>query len=347
MWYRGARRTSYYESSWPEYVPVAERRRRAEREIEQLRKSGRPVSSVTIEGRKIATTFWGTAWCKNLEGYADFASRIGRGRSYVRNGSVLDLQISPNAVSAIVSGSSLYQIKIDIAAVPKPQWSTICRDCAGGIDSLVELLQGRFSTGVMQRICRQADGLFPKPSEIRFTCSCPDWAYMCKHVAAALYGVGARLDQQPELLFRLRAVDANELVAHLDTAMPLAKSGPDADRVLANDDLSALFGLEMDGVEAGASRADAAASGVPAARKSKRTPVKKTTVKAGKSAPSKSMAAKRGSAMLPAKTVGKRGRPRADATSNLEAPSARGSSARVKPKTTRRVPASKRNGSAR
>lgn len=346
MWYRGARRTSYYESSWPEYVPIAERRRRAGREIEQLRKSGRPVSSVIIEGNKIATTFWGKAWCQNLEGYADFASRIGRGRSYVRNGSVLDLQISPNTVSAIVSGSTLYQIKIDIAAVPKPQWSTICHDCAGGIDSLVELLQGRLSTGVMQRICRQADGLFPKPGEIRFTCSCPDWAYMCKHVAAVLYGIGARLDQHPELLFRLRAVDVNELVAHIDTAMPLAKSGPEAGRVLANNDLSALFGLEMDGMEAGGSRADAAAPAVPATRK-KKTSVKKTTAKNGKPAPNRTMVAKRGAAMLPGKTVGKPGRPRADATSNLEAPGTRGSSAMAKSKATRRVRASKRDGSAR
>ena len=224
MSYRSSR-SRRYEARWPEYVPVAERRRRAAAEMEKLRKKGHPVSPVTLEGKKIATTFWGKAWCDNLERYADFANRIERGRTYVRNGSVVDLQIAPRKVTAMVSGSSLYKITVDISEVPNPHWATICRDCAGGIDSLVELLQGRFSTGVMERICRQGDGLFPKPTEIRFKCSCPDGAYMCKHIAAVLYGVGARLDQKPELLFRLRAVDENELVARIDSSVPLTKSG--------------------------------------------------------------------------------------------------------------------------
>ena len=145
----------------------------------------------------------------------------------------------------MVSGSELYKVKISIKAMLRPQWQCLCRDCAGGIDSLVELLQGRFSKGVMERLCRQDNGLFPKPSEIRFSCSCPDSASMCKHVAAVLYGVGSRLDEQPELLFRLRAVDHNELVADLDTAVPLSKTAPAAGKVLETDDLSALFGLDL------------------------------------------------------------------------------------------------------
>ncbi len=214
--------------------------------MEKLRKKGHPVSPVKIEGRAIASTFWGKAWCDNLERYRDYENRIERGRTYVRNGSVVDLQIAPREVTALVSGSELYNVKVSIAEVPKKQWASICKDCAGGIDSLVELLQGRFSKGVMERICRQGDGLFPKPAEIRFSCSCPDHASMCKHVAAVLYGVGARLDAQPELLFRLRAVDENDLLARIDTALPLAKGAPGAGKVLAEDDLSALFGLDMD-----------------------------------------------------------------------------------------------------
>src|SRR5208282_3903355 len=146
--------------------------------------------------------------------------------TYVRNGSVVDLQIAPREVTAMVSGSELYNVKVSITEVPKKLWASICKDCAGGIDSLVELLQGRFSKGVMERICRQGDGLFPKPAEIRFSCSCPDHASMCKHVAAVLYGVGARLDAQPELLFRLRAVDEAELVADLGAALPGSRKGP-------------------------------------------------------------------------------------------------------------------------
>lgn len=241
---------SYYDyEGWAPYVSVAERRRQAEREIKKLRKKGQPISPVTIEGRAIATSFWGKAWCKNLEDYRDYESRLPRGRTYVRNGSVVDLQIAPLEVRAMVSGSSIYQVTIGIAAASKAQWRALCRDCAGAIDSLVELLQGRFSKAVMDRICRQDTGLFPKPSEIRFHCSCPDSASMCKHVAAALYGVGSRLDEKPELLFLLRAVDGNDLTADLSGALPLAKQAPAAAKVLATEDLSALFGLDMGGAD--------------------------------------------------------------------------------------------------
>ena len=191
----------------------------------KLRKKGHPVAPVVIEGRAIVTTFWGKAWCDNLESYHDFENRLPRGRTYVRNGSVLDLQIAPREVTAMVSGSSIYKVTVSIDAVPTARWKSICKDCAGGIDSLVELLQGRLSQGVMERICRQGLGLFPGPPEIRFTCSCPDYASMCKHVAAVLYGVGARLDAQPELLFRLRAVDEKDLVTGIDKAIADGKAG--------------------------------------------------------------------------------------------------------------------------
>jgi len=211
----------------------------------KLRRKGHPVAPVTIEGRTIARTFWGKAWCENLESYHDYENRLPRGRTYVRNGSVVDLQIAPLEVKALVSGSSIYTVTVSIKAMPKAQWQSLCRDCTGGIDSLVELLQGRFSKGVMERLCRQDTGLFPKPSEIRFSCSCPDSASMCKHVAAVLYGVGARLDEQPELLFHLRAVDHGDL----DTAMPLSTASPAAGKVLDAEDVAALFGLEMAGEE--------------------------------------------------------------------------------------------------
>ncbi len=237
--------------SWKPYVTAAERRRQAMREVQKLRKAGHPVSPVVIDGRTIARTFWGQAWCKNLEGYSDYDNRLPRGRTYVRNGSVLDLQITPGEVRALVSGSAIYKVAVQVSALPKTRWSSICTDCAGAIDTLVELLQGRFSKGVMARICRQKTGLFPVPAEIRFSCSCPDWASMCKHVAAVLYGIGARLDDRPELLFRLRKVDEKDLIAKAGSDLPLSKGGPAADRVLAADDVSALFGLEMAPAEDG------------------------------------------------------------------------------------------------
>jgi uncharacterized Zn finger protein len=229
---------------WRPYVSVAQRRRQAEREMQKRKKQGHAVSPVIIEGRAIVKTFWGKSWCENLEGYSDYENRLPRGRTYVRNGSVVDLQIKPGVINAWVSGSELYEISLTVAPVAKSRWKSICDDCAGAIDSLVELLQGRFSKGVMERICRQSHGLFPTPAELKLSCSCPDGAYMCKHVAAVLYGIGARFDHQPELLFRLRGVDEKELIAKAGKGLPLAKQAPARARILGGD-LSDIFGLDM------------------------------------------------------------------------------------------------------
>ena len=256
----------YYDWQWKPYVSVATRRQKAERATAKLRKKGRTIVPVVIEGRKITRTFWGTAWCRNLESYSDYENRLPRGRAYVRNGSVVHLEIAAGSVKALVSGSSLYEVTIGISPVPKTRWSSICSDSAGAIDSLVELLQGRFSKGVMERLCRQHSGLFPAPKEITLACSCPDWASMCKHVAAVLYGVGARLDEQPELLFRLRKVDEKDLIAKADGGARLAKRGPSKGKVLSNANLAELFGLPM----AVADASDAADA--TAAAKNKRLP---------------------------------------------------------------------------
>jgi len=266
----------YYE--FKPYVRVADRIRAAQRETEKLRKKGQKVSPIVITGKKIATTFWGTAWCEHLERYSDFSNRLPRGRTYVRNGSVVDLQIAEGVVTAKVSGSSMYKVKISIAHLPSDRWRILRHECVGAIDSLVELLQGRFSKGVMERLCHPIAGLFPAPSEIRMDCSCPDWAGMCKHVAATLYGVGARLDNEPALLFKLRGVDETELIASA-TAGPSvgAKAKPrKADKTLASQDLSALFGIEMaDGVDVDASAEKAVDSSVAAKAKARRAAKKK------------------------------------------------------------------------
>ena len=233
----------YYD--WKPYVPVAARRRQAAREAAKLLKKGRRLSPVIVDGRKIAKTFWGESWCDNLERYSDYANRLPRGRTYVRNGSVVDLQIAPGTVTALVSGSTMYDVKVDVASVPKARWHAISADCAGAIDSLVELLQGRFSKGVMARLCQEKTGLFPSPQEITFTCSCPDWASMCKHVAAVLYGIGSRLDEQPDLLFALRKVNQQDLIAKASTGLSQKRKGPAGKKVLESDDLSGMFGIEI------------------------------------------------------------------------------------------------------
>lgn len=256
----------FYE--WSPYVPVAERRRKAAAEMAKLAKKGQAISPVVVQGRAIANTAWGKAWCANMESYSDYANRLPRGRTYVRNGSVVDLQITPGQVAARVSGSSIYNTTITVKPVPKAKWQQVCADCAGGIDSLVALLQGRFSTGVMDRLCRQGDGLFPVPKDVHFDCSCPDGASMCKHVAAVLYGIGARLDSKPELLFTLRQVDPAELLSKAGTGVATTPAA--GERTLADDDLGALFGLEMEAPTAAATAApkkpQAAAKPVAAAR---------------------------------------------------------------------------------
>jgi hypothetical protein len=233
----------YYD--WRPYVPVHVRRKKAAREMDRLLKKGHAVSPVVIAGRAIAKTFWGQSWCRNLERYSDYSNRLPRGRTYVRNGSVVDLQIGPGKVTARVAGSSLYEVRVEVSPVPKARWAALCKDCAGGIDSLVELLQGRLSKGVMERICAERKGLFPSPAEIEFDCSCPDWASMCKHVAAVLYGVGARLDARPELLFALRRVDQKDLIARAGKDLPLTRKGPAAGKVLPDGGLSEMFGIEL------------------------------------------------------------------------------------------------------
>ena len=234
---------SYF--GWRPYVPVAEKRRQAAGKLAKLKKQRQSVSPVTIEGRTIAKSFWGKSWCSNLERYSDYENRLPRGRAYVRHGAVVDLQITKGEVAAMVAGSDLYEVKIGIAPVAAVRWQAICRDCAGSVDSLVELLQGRLAKVVMDRVCREGDGLFPSPREIKLSCNCPDWADMCKHVAAALYGVGARLDDRPELLFVLRNVDENELLAGVEQDLPVTREPPGAAKVLDDIDVAALFGLEM------------------------------------------------------------------------------------------------------
>ena len=238
---------------WKPYVSAAERRKKAEREIAKLSKKGHAHAPVTLQGRKLGATFWGKAWCDNLESYSDYANRLPRGRTYVRNGSVVDLQVSGGEIRARVMGSALYTVTVKVAPIPAACWNAICKDCAGSIDSLVELLQGRLSKAVMERVCQQKSGLFPAPAEIELSCSCPDWASMCKHVAAVLYGIGVRLDEQPELAFKLRAVDHTELIVSATKGSTLSTKTPVSQRVLDADDLSALFGLEMEGTQPEAS----------------------------------------------------------------------------------------------
>jgi uncharacterized Zn finger protein len=233
---------SYY-YGWAPRQSVAQRRADAARRIRDAGRRGAPLSPVTVEGRQLARTYWGKAWCDNLERYRDYAHRLERGRSYLRSGSVIDLQITAGRVEAKVCGSTLYDIAIEVAPVTPAAWRALQRDCAGSIGSRVDLLAGELSEAVMARLCADRTGLFPAPASIEFTCSCPDYAIMCKHVAAAMYGVGVRLDQSPDLLFTLRRVSLDDLIAAAVSTRVAAP--PKSSRVLATDGLAAMFGIEL------------------------------------------------------------------------------------------------------
>ncbi len=230
---------------WGRYVPVAERKQNALMHVDKLRKNGKACAPIVISGRNISNTFWGKSWCLNLESYSDYSNRLPRGRTYVRNGSVIDLQISKGKIDAQVMGSSLYRVTITVKPIAEQKWKSLVKACAGQVDSMIELLQGKFSNAVMEIITRKGEGLFPKPQEISMKCSCPDSATMCKHVASVLYGIGASLDTKPEALFSLRDVDHFDLIAASNTNDSLLQFGTGNAGIDA-DDLSALFGIEID-----------------------------------------------------------------------------------------------------
>ena len=230
---------------WGEYVPVAQRRANALREMARLRKKGRNIQPIEVDGRAIARSFWGKGWCDHLESFSDYENRLPRGRRYVRNGSVCHLDIKTGKIEAIVSGTELYNVTVTIKKLKPVIWKSVKANCSGRIGSMLELLQGRLSDQVMTVVADRANGLFPKPSEISLRCDCPDWAIMCKHVAAVLYGVGRRLDHQPELLFLLRDVDAAELIS-TDMAVP---SGVAPGNAIDDDKLGDIFGIDLDDMD--------------------------------------------------------------------------------------------------
>lgn len=299
---------------FPPYVPVAARRARAlaaaGRLVKSTGKKGTPERQLfpvaPIQGNKIARSFWGQAWCANLESYSDYANRLPRGRSYVRHGCVADLKIDRGRVTALVSGTDLYEIAISINPLPVARWASVTMKCAGQIDSLLALLRGNLPDTIMEVVTSRDHGLFPSPREIELDCSCPDWADMCKHVAAALYGVGARLDEKPELLFALRGVDHLDLLEGAAAAATGAAALPTGAKVLDPSDLSSLFGIEIDAAPRGPTRDRPP---TPPATTGRRRATKKRTIVAAQVMTSSPTPAKRAIGSKPHKAAKKGHRP--------------------------------------
>lgn len=237
---------SWYD--YNEYVPVAVRRERALKKMQQLMADGEEIQPIEpFKTRTIAKSFWGKAWCRHIEAFSDYSNRLPRGRTYVRNGSVCHLGIEQEVAQAMVSGSSMYELSIHVDELCPEKWSNIKNDCRGKIGSLIELLQGKISDEIMAIVTDKQNGLFPHPSEIRFNCNCPDWADMCKHVAAVMYGIGVRLDAEPELLFKLRGVNHEELIS-VESTVDQMTSGRRSRRrrTVQADAVADVFGIELD-----------------------------------------------------------------------------------------------------
>jgi len=227
------------------YVSVAKRREQAQKLVKKSLNAGKSLDGVPAFKGAIAKSFWGKGWCTNLESFSDYSNRLPRGRSYVRNGAVIDLIVKQGSANASVMGSSLYKVEIKVATINEKKWKALCNSCVGSIDSLIEILNGKLSSSVMTHLCQPRLGLFPQPNEIKFSCSCPDWASMCKHVAAALYAVGARLDLNPQLLFALRDVNPEDLLANAGATLTLSEPGETLS-VTLGDSLADIFEIDMD-----------------------------------------------------------------------------------------------------
>ncbi len=272
---------------FPRYVSVGEKQQRSKKKLEQLMKKNKDIKPVIIEGATIAKTWWGKAWNRNLEAYADYSNRIGRGRSYVRCGSVLDLQIQEGNIKALVHGSDSdpYSIVIKIKALEKTIWREIKDFCTGKLDSLQELLMGKFPEALGEIFTAHGKGLFPSPKEIDFDCSCPDWASMCKHVAATLYGIGARLDHDPNLFFLLRKIEIRDLISETirdKTKELLTRAKRKSLRIIEDQDLSSVFGIELDSAPGFGKKID-----VKVANKAKAQKKVKAAAKTGKNSAKK------------------------------------------------------------
>ncbi len=214
---------------------------------EKATAKGQTLHPVVIKSRQIASSWWGKAWCQNLERYADFETRLPRGRRYVRTGAVMDLQIKEGKITARVQGTRKmpYKVEIRISPLSEQRIEKITEQCGTCVETLDKLINGDFPRE-LKDVFFEEGGLFPKPKEISFSCSCPDWAVMCKHIAASLYGVGARLDEEPLLFFSLRGIDTNKFVdvvisSRVETM--LANVGQPSHRIIKDSKIEDLFGV--------------------------------------------------------------------------------------------------------
>lgn len=231
---------------WYSESDLEDAREAVRRKIEKRRARGETMEPFQPPQHraKIVDTFWGRAWCDNLDACKDYEYRLPRGRNYLRQGNVYNLEIERGVITAEVAGSDLYEVRIAIKPIAEDAWTDVQARCAGETFSLLDLLTGQLGDHVMRVITEPGAGLLPRPQDLKMICSCPDHAGLCKHLAAVLYGVGVLFDRHPELLFQLRGVDPATLVEAATSATSETAADP-ATEVIDDSDLSAIFGIDL------------------------------------------------------------------------------------------------------
>lgn len=228
---------------------IQELQRKIQSSNNKANKKGKQLHPIHIEGRQIAKSWWGQAWCNVIENYADYGSRLERGKRYVRSGTVIDLNITKGRVRALVQGrrATPYKVDIHISPLKEEEMETLIEKCGHKVSNLETLINGDFPKD-LQELFTSSSGLFPAPKEISFACSCPDWAIMCKHVAAVMYGIGAKFDENPFLFFELRGIDVHRLIdvaieSHVDHMLEHAHD--QSERIIKDENIKDIFGIDI------------------------------------------------------------------------------------------------------
>jgi uncharacterized Zn finger protein len=164
-------------------------------------------------------SWWAKRWIQVLESF-DIGARLGRGRSYARNGQVLSIAIEKGRVAAKVQGSrpKPYDIAIEVKTLADPEWSKVIDALGRQALFAAKLLAGEMPQEIEPVFAEVGLTLFPaKLQDLKTGCSCPDWSNPCKHIAAAYYLLGEEFDRDPFLIFALRGMTREALMERLGT----------------------------------------------------------------------------------------------------------------------------------
>jgi uncharacterized Zn finger protein len=236
----------HYDTEEDGLTSVKDLRQRAAFFAKKLGDEGVRLTPVKSAKKSISSSFWGQAWNRNLNHYSMFANQLAPGRTFLRNGAVIDLCVEKGTIRGLVAAQSLCEVAVKARPVDTARWARLVERCSGSVRSLTDLMSGKLPEETLAAITDESAGLFPEPEEITFSCSCPDWTDVCVHVAAVLYGFSLRLDEEPALLFTLRSTDPADLISSA-TDKFVSDVAAVSDPMVESDmhQLEDLFGIDL------------------------------------------------------------------------------------------------------